>query len=165
MAGTRVRPPGARPVKLTPSRVKPPTLRGDIDWHPAARRLWRMWWASPMANQWGQDIEGLYGLILLVNDREKAENGRERATISTEIRLQRDAYGLSPASRRKLGWGLPDEPEVSAGAAKTSREPPKTSPADVDIFAESGTSPKSTDIPTDGETEYAAAGEIGVLPE
>ncbi len=130
MASARVRPPGQRAIKLTPSTRKAPALRGDIDWNPATRKIWRAWWASPMANCWGEDLEGLNGLILLVNDLQNAENGRERAALATEIRLQREVFGLSPSSRRKLGWLLPGEQEPPPRRA--ARRSPEPAAADFD---------------------------------
>jgi hypothetical protein len=162
MASTRIRPTGARPVKLTPSTVKAPTLRGDIEWHPATRRIWRTWWASPMANEWGEDIEGLSGLILLVNDLQTAKSGRERAALATEIRLQRDAYGLTPASRRKLGWQLPGEDDSDA---TRTRRAPATTTADLDVSRPTSRARKRPARKSSGGVEYAPAGAIGVLPE
>lgn len=135
MAVARIRPPGQRAIKLEPSKRKAPALRGDIDWNLATRKIWKAWWASPMANMWGEDLEGLNGLILLVNDLQNAENGRERAQLATEIRLQREVFGLSPSSRRKLGWLLPGEQE--APRPRAARRQPEPVAADEPVPYES----------------------------
>ena len=67
------------------------------------RAWWRDVWHSPMAGEYVQaDIHGLYRLAVLI-DQFWAEPTKEMAA---EIRLQQQAFGLSPIDRRRLEWTI-----------------------------------------------------------
>lgn len=59
-----------------------------------------------MAARWiAVDEEALGRLARLVD---VAAKGGASAALLSEIRLQEDRFGLSPASRRRLGWEIRD---------------------------------------------------------
>lgn len=83
-----------------------PDLPGD-EWHAATRLWWLDLWRSPMAPEYDEsDLHGLFMLAALVNDFWSAETARERAALSSEIRLQRACFGLTPIDRRRLQWEI-----------------------------------------------------------
>ncbi len=101
------------PVKLPAGgSVKAPPLPSDIKWDKRSRKVWRGWWASPMAGRWlDSDADMLLLLLETVNAFYAAENGREKALLATEIRLRSANFGLDPMSRRRLGWVIePSKP-------------------------------------------------------
>ena len=87
-------------------RKRAPSLfrRGEgAEWHPMTRAWWRDVWRSPMAGEYVQaDIHGLYRLAVLI-DQFWAEPTKE---LAGEIRLQQQAFGLSPIDRRRLEWTI-----------------------------------------------------------
>jgi hypothetical protein len=87
-------------------RKRAPSLfrRGEgATWHPMTRAWWRDVWRSPMAAEYVQaDIHGLYRLAVLI-DQFWAEPTKE---LAGEIRLQQQAFGLSPIDRRRLEWTI-----------------------------------------------------------
>ena len=71
------------------------------------------------------DVHGLFLLAELEDDFHKAERPRDRVELAKEIRLQRQAYGLTPIDRRRLQWevdrGDEAEQRASALARRASR--------------------------------------------
>ncbi len=87
----------------TTTRSSVPPLPFDVS-EPTA-----LWWAdihsSAMAPEWlPSDIHGLHLLARLVEDYWTAPDANIRAKLATEIRLQRQCYGLTPIDRRRLAW-------------------------------------------------------------
>jgi hypothetical protein len=80
-------------------RRRAPALPNEYDWHPLTRRWWKDVWYSPMAGELlDSDVHGLYRLAVLV-DRFWRD---PRPTLAGEIRLENEAFGLSPVGRRRL---------------------------------------------------------------
>lgn len=79
----------------------------DRTWHPQTLVWWADVWASPMAPEYDEsDRHGLFALALLVDDFWTAETASERAKLASEIRLQRQCFGLTPMDRRRLQWEI-----------------------------------------------------------
>ena len=124
--------PGARTLSAvaTPARrPKLPTRRGH-PWHEATKAWWADVWASPMAPEFDKsDIHGLYRLAALVDrywvalDDPRARSG-EIVSLSAEIRLVGQPFGLNPLDRRRLQWEI--EKGEEAAAKTTERRKPKS---------------------------------------
>jgi hypothetical protein len=93
----------------------------EAEWHPLARQLWDDVWASPMAPEYLRaDVHGLYVLVALTDAywrRMEAGQVSGANELAKELRLQRQAFGLSPIDRRRLQW----EVEKSEEAAERGR--------------------------------------------
>jgi hypothetical protein len=65
-----------------------------------------------MAARWlPTDADMLLLLIEVVDAFYKAEGGREKALLATEIRLRSACFGLDPVSRARLRWSVePQKP-------------------------------------------------------
>lgn len=88
-------------------------------WHPMTREWWKDIWASPMASEFlDADQHALFRLAVMVNDYWEAESASARKELAGEIRLQSQAFGLTPIDRRRLQW----EVEKIDGGEK---KPPK----------------------------------------
>ncbi len=99
------------PRKRAPRLPKLP----DNPWHPLTRLWWNDVWHSPMAAEYVRaDVHALLRLAVLVNafwtkpDRE----------LGAEIRLQQQAFGLTPLDRRRLEWSIAQADEASTRKAK-----------------------------------------------
>ena len=76
-----------------------------------------------MAGEWlPSDLHGLVLVARLVEDYWTAADANVRAKLATEIRLQRQCYGLTPIDRRRLQWNTdrPAEPNPPV-PAKSAR--------------------------------------------
>ena len=82
-------------------RKRAPQLPRGREWHRLTRAWWREVWRSPMAEEFlASDVHGLYILAELVD-----QFWMMPATgLATEIRLQRQCFGLTPIDRRRLQW-------------------------------------------------------------
>lgn len=86
-----------------------PELPTSRDWHAMTLEWWADLWASPMANEFhGSDRHGLFILAALV-DAFWTEPSKE---LAGEIRLQRQAFGLTPYDRRRLEWTIESADEA-----------------------------------------------------
>lgn len=98
-----------RPRQRAPRLPK----REGREWDPLTRAWWRDVWASPMAGEFlRSDLHGLYLLAELV-DRFW---GEPTTALASEIRLQRQCFGLTPIDRRRLQW------EVERAEMATTRK-------------------------------------------
>lgn len=79
-----------------------------LSWRPEVRQWWRDVWTSPMATEYVR--ADLHGLVLLADLLDRYWQS-PTAALATEIRLQRQCFGLSPIDRRRLQW------EVERGEA------------------------------------------------
>ena len=110
-------------------KVRVPELPRSIEWHRMAREEWRRIWKSPMATEFTEaDRDGLLKLIVLVNDWWYAESPKERVALAQEIRLQRDAFGLTPRARAGLHWEVARAEEAHDRAVKRKASRPAPSP-------------------------------------
>ncbi len=93
-----VLPVEARPIRTTPKLPAHPEKKA---WHPLAKQFWADVWASPMASQYVEaDIHGLIRMLVLTD----AFFREPRVSVSAELRLLSQLYGLSPIDRRRLEW-------------------------------------------------------------
>lgn len=116
----------ARLREETPRRKRAPRLpRRPGGWHAMTRAWWRDVWHSPMAAEYLQaDVHGLLRLAVLV-DQFWAEPSKD---LAAEIRLQQQAFGLSPIDRRRLQWEVE---RLEEATAKRKRRAERTqSPAE-----------------------------------
>ena len=102
-----------------------PDLPAERDWHPLTVEWWDDLWASPMAGEYhASDRHGLFILAALVD---AFWHGPSKE-LASEIRLQRQAFGLTPYDRRRLEWTIEtaedakDRGQARRGAT-TSRQP------------------------------------------
>jgi hypothetical protein len=97
-----------------------PDLPDDREWHSQTLAWWQDALASPMAGEYLQsDLHGLVRLAVLVDDYWQAETPTARTRLAAEIRLQGQAFGLSPIDRRRLQWEVKRAEE--AGTEKPKR--------------------------------------------
>lgn len=83
--------------------VEAPALPKGRRWRKATKDWWADVWASPMAPEYdSSDVHGLFVLAALVDEFWAAPS----TALASEIRLQRQAYGLSPIDRRRLEWSI-----------------------------------------------------------
>jgi hypothetical protein len=67
------------------------------------RRWWRDVWSSPMAVQFVRaDVHGLFRLAVLI-DLYWSEPSTK---LAAEIRLEQQAFGLTPLDRSRLEWSI-----------------------------------------------------------
>lgn len=119
-----------------------PEPRTDRRLGSVAKRYWDELWSSPMAVTFiDADIQPLTRLVVLVDDRARAETGEGLLEIvegnfdgdvrvivgqfsgDGEIRQLEDRYGISPKARRALQWEIRqgevvDMPESKGGGRK-----------------------------------------------
>lgn len=115
-------------VLATTHDVQAPTLPADIAWHPLTTVWWEDLWASPMAPEYDySDVHGLFMLAALMNQFWESPN----AALAAEIRLQRQAYGLSPLDRRRLQWSIEQGEEAAEKTAKRKTRVIDVEPTDV----------------------------------
>jgi hypothetical protein len=104
--------------------VRPPKLPDRVDdegspveWHAQTLQWWKDIWSSPMAPEFlKSDIHGLFLLAELEDMFHRAPSPSQKIELAKEIRLQRQAYGLSPIDRRRLQW------EVDRGDQAVERQ-------------------------------------------
>ena len=91
----------------TPSLPKRKDADGEIiPWQPLTREWWRDVWHSPMAKQFLEaDKHALFRLAALV-DMFWSNPTKE---LGAEIRLEQQAFGLTPIDRRRLDWEIKKE--------------------------------------------------------
>jgi len=85
-----------------------PKRDDDQEWHRLTRAWWRDVWHSPMAEQFLEvDKHALYRLAMLI-DAFWSQPSRQ---LAAEIRLEQQAFGLTPLDRRRLQWSVGQEEE------------------------------------------------------
>lgn len=90
-------------------------------WHPRTVAWWRDVWASPMAAEFlNADLHGLFLLAELEDRFHRAEKTAAKLELAKEIRLQRQAFGLSPIDRRRLQWEVARGEEADARRRRRS---------------------------------------------
>lgn len=101
--------------------VKAPDLP-DGQWHEMTEAWWRDVWASPMAPEYDDsDRHGLFILAMLVNEFWE----RPTREAAAEIRLQRQAFGLTPIDRRRLQWEIEKADEATERGSRRRAAVPK----------------------------------------
>lgn len=86
-------------------RQRAPSLpsrgEGEQDWDPLTVAWWFDVWHSPMAEEYVRsDVHALFRLAKLI-DMFWAEPSKE---FAAEIRIEQQAFGLTPLDRRRLEW-------------------------------------------------------------
>lgn len=113
-----------------------PDLPEHTEWHPAVVDWWEEMWASPMSDEYHEsDIHQLFLLARLYQDFYVVSDAkpRDRLLIAGEIRLQRQAFGLTPYDRRRLEWTIENtEDAKDRGAARRQRRATPPPVADDD---------------------------------
>jgi hypothetical protein len=75
-------------------------------WHPLTVAWWKDVWHSPMAREFLEvDRHALIRLAMLI-DRFWEAPAKE---LAAEIRLEQQAFGLTPLDRRRLQWTVEQE--------------------------------------------------------
>jgi hypothetical protein len=103
--------------------VHAPKLPAERTWHALTLRWWADVWASPMASEYlAADVHGLFRLAVLVDDYWCAGSPSGRKELAGEIRLQGQAFGLTPLDRRRLEWTVGQvEGRTEASASPSAR--------------------------------------------
>lgn len=99
---------GKVPAKDRPALPPKVDREGNpVDWHPMTVQWWADLWAAPMAAEYHEsDRHALFLLAALMDDFWGAGSATARKEAATEIRLQRQAFGLTPYDRRRLEWTI-----------------------------------------------------------
>jgi len=88
----------AAPITKAPQLPDNPS--GE-DWHDMTVQFWQDLWLSPMTSEYIRaDIHGLLRLLVLVDMFWR----KPTVSLSGEIRLMGQLFGLSPIDRRRLEW-------------------------------------------------------------
>jgi len=88
----------------------PKRAEGEADWHPMTVAWWRDVWHSPMAAEYVQaDLHGLSRLAVLID----AFWLEPSTALASEIRLEQQAFGLTPIDRRRLEWQVAQTEDVT----------------------------------------------------
>lgn len=89
-------------------------------WRPATLEWWADLWASPMASEYhASDRHALFILASLVDQFWTSPDSK----LAAEIRLQRQAFGLTPYDRRRLEWTIETaEESKDRGTARRQRQ-------------------------------------------
>lgn len=103
----------------------PPLPKREAGWDWQTEAWWRDVWASPMAPEFHEsDRHGLFALAALVDDFWRADSARDRTALASEIRLQRQCFGLTPIDRRRLQWEIERTDEaVDKGRKRRAAKP------------------------------------------
>ena len=90
------------PAEAAP-RLRAPALPKQREWNAMTLRWWRDVWSSPMAGEYLRaDEHALLRLAMLI-DMFWTEPSRD---LAAEIRLQQQAFGLTPLDRVRLEWSI-----------------------------------------------------------
>ena len=90
----------------------------ELPWRLETQAWWEDIWSSPMSAEFHKsDTHGLYMLAALV-DKFWSNPSKDTAA---EIRLQRQAFGLTPLDRRRLEWTIEQADEAQARGEKRRR--------------------------------------------
>ena len=96
----------ARLVRGEPRRQRAPSLPKVRKWHELTRTWWRDVWRSPMAEEFLRaDMHALFRLAVLVDMFWWDPSDK----LAKEIRLEQQAFGLTPIDRRRLQWSVEEE--------------------------------------------------------
>ena len=90
-------------------------------WHPAAAEMWRAVCSSPMGAEFdASDLHALLRLLDLVHIYWSLppEKLVTKVQLAAEIRLESQAFGLTPLDRRRLQWEIERVEEAQASARR-----------------------------------------------
>jgi hypothetical protein len=105
-------------------RGQAPPLPTNREWDPMTVAWWIDLWASPMSNEYHEsDQHALFMLAALMDDFWTTDTPGRRKALSEEIRLSRQAFGLTPYDRRRLEWTIESaEESKDRGRQRRSRQ-------------------------------------------
>jgi hypothetical protein len=90
-----------------------PALPTNRDWDPITLDWWADLWAAPMSHEYhSSDRHALFMLAALMDDFWTTDTPGRRKALSEEIRLSRQAFGLTPYDRRRLEWTIESTEEA-----------------------------------------------------
>ena len=119
----------ARSFELKETRCRMPKLpKRRRKWRPETLGWWRDIWKSPMAVEFiKSDMHQLYILADLIDQywRESASRNGPSPALATEIRLQRQCFGLTPIDRRRLQWEIERGEDANVKGQKRRNAPVK----------------------------------------
>lgn len=96
-------------LRAVPDAKVPPLPEG-VDFHQATKDWWIDTWRSPMAPEYlDTDFHGIVRLAYIVDEYNRAADARDAKamlSLAGEIRLQSQAFGLTPIDRRRLQWTI-----------------------------------------------------------
>lgn len=103
-------------AKLTDgTTVIRPELPGGREWHPQTVAWWDDLWSAPMAAEYhSSDKHALFLLAVLMDQFWEEPTSK----LAGEIRLQRQAFGLTPYDRRRLEWTIESTEEAKDRGAQ-----------------------------------------------
>lgn len=108
----------ARFVDQNPLQGVPELPKRKRKWRAEVVAWWHDLWTSPMVSEYIQsDTHGLFMLADMM-DRYYRE---PTAALATEIRLQRQCFGLTPIDRRRLQWEIERGEEAQEKSNKRKR--------------------------------------------
>lgn len=111
-------------VRTAKPRQRAPSLPRERKWHTLTKKWWHDIWHSPMADEYLRaDRHALYRLATLI-DLFWSEPTKE---LAAEIRLEQQAFGLTPLDRRRLQWSIE---QVETAKSKTRTKQPEEEQAD-----------------------------------
>src|SRR5687767_2136605 len=98
-------------ISHEPPLVKaPPLPKRDEGWHKLTKAWWKDIWLSPMRTEFLKaDVHALFRLAVLVDLFWNEPN----IALAGEIRLQQQAFGLTPIDRRRLQWQVVQSEEAA----------------------------------------------------
>ena len=92
--------------------------KNETPWHPRTERFWKIVWSSPMAQEYlPADVPGLEHVAELEDRFNYGDH-----SVASELRMQRQCFGLTPLDRRRLQW------EIARGEEATQRRIKSTAP-------------------------------------
>lgn len=97
-----------------------------IVWHNMTAIWWRHLWTSPFASNYLEMDQ--QPLINLAELQDTVNWDPHNMKAQTELRLQRNYFGLTPLSRRSLQWEVVPEPHDPTGDAPP---PPADEPSNI----------------------------------
>lgn len=91
----------------------------EVSWNPQTVAWWDDLWSAPMAAEYhSSDRHALFLLAVLVDQFWRSPS----QSLAGEIRLQRQAFGLTPYDRRRLEWTIESTEEAKdRGKERRSR--------------------------------------------
>ena len=99
------------PAEKRARRRAPQLPRREGGWNPLTHKWWSDVWHSPMATEYVQaDLHGLYRLATLIDRFWETLS----ISLAAEIRLEQQAFGLTPLDRRRLEWSIAQTEEATS---------------------------------------------------
>ena len=94
-------------------------------WHKLTREWWKEVWASPMA---GEFLKADHHGLFMLGDLVDAYWWTGDSSLLSEIRLQRQCFGLTPIDRRRLQWEVDRGDRAEAATKRRKAAPPRKRP-------------------------------------